>query len=81
MTRSVGARVVGLVDGALGGRICRRGNAKVQIFLPGEEPLRGKEDAGHWRSVLVIAMAADRYGRAWRNADPDTSTARCAEHR
>ena len=40
LTRSVGARVV-LCDGALAAYL-RRGNANVQVFLPEEEPGRGK---------------------------------------
>jgi len=40
LTRSVGARVV-LIDGALTAYM-RRGNANVQVMLPGEEPARSQ---------------------------------------
>jgi len=60
LTRSVGARVA-LVDGALAAYL-RRGNANVQVFLPEEEPLRGKRMRA--LAQFFVAMAqTDPAGR------------------
>src|ERR1035441_7861000 len=57
LTRSVGARVV-LCDGALAAYL-RRGNPNVQVFLPEEEPERGRV-AQALAEFLVAHVRGDR---------------------
>ncbi|ADV81494.1 DEAD/DEAH box helicase [Terriglobus saanensis] len=54
LTRSVGARVV-LADGALSAYL-RRGNPNLQVFLPEEEPARGKRMQALARYFVIMAQ-------------------------
>ena len=54
LTRSVGARVV-LADGALAAYL-RRGNPNLQVFLPEEEPARGKRMQALARYFVIMAQ-------------------------
>ena len=54
LTRSVGARVV-LADGALAAYL-RRGNQNLQVFLPEEEPARGKRMQALARYFVIMAQ-------------------------
>ena len=69
LTRSVGARVV-LCDGALVAYL-RRGNPNVQVWLPEEEPGRGRV-ARALAEFLVARVREDSRGRCgWTGGNAD----------